>query len=143
MGLSWLEIMSVIATLIAGIGGAYFGGRLAANGAAEAVRVTLSSLEDQELRKLRVKCIYELIAHRYVLQDPEKRDWAEKRPFNASLNAVTALWAGDQAALSKVRVLRNGASNLALYELVNYLGKTAGLDLSALNADDFENVMTI
>jgi hypothetical protein len=111
--------MEIIANILGGIAGRLVGGLLALKAVKDGVR----QLEEQEVRRLRVQCVVDIMGLRHILSDAPvhtgvSEDWAR---FTTAINKIPVLFADSTAILDSYREFVESQNNLFLIPLARRL----------------------
>lgn len=101
----------------------------------------LRKLRDTEMSRLRIKCVTEIIAYRFVLVPKSDFSIEGKTTFIAALNAIPSLFGQDDSIMRCLRDFREESStrkNAALLKLIRAVAGVANVPITAVTDIDLE-----
>lgn len=108
-----------------------------------AVTLGLRKLRDTEMSRLRIKCVMELIAYRFVLGPTAVASTDGKTTFFAALNAIPGLFGHDSDIMRLLRDFREeqpDRKNATLLKLIRAAAAITRVPLTAVSDVDLERL---
>ena len=106
-----------------------------------AVHLGLRHLKNTEMDRLRIKCVTELVAFRFVLIPASSAGVEAKASFFSALNAIPGLFGSNDLVMRNLRDFREHTpdeKNRALIQLIRVTSEAAGVPLSKVSDIDLE-----
>lgn len=122
----WAACIGAMATILAAWFAVFFG---------------LRALRDTEIKRLRIKCVIELMAYRFILVPGVTTSIEVKMPFFVALNSIPGLFGHDATVMLCLRDFREGSpeeKNSLIMKLIRVIADIAGVPLSAVSDVDLE-----
>ncbi|MCP1273191.1 hypothetical protein NKW43_05765 [Gluconobacter albidus] len=122
----WAACIGAMATILAAWFAVFFG---------------LRTLRDTEIKRLRIKCVIELMAYRFILVPGVTTSIEGKMSFFAALNSIPGLFGHDPKVMLCLRDFREVSSaekNSSIMKLIRIVADVAGVPLSAVSNIDLE-----
>ncbi|GFE97827.1 hypothetical protein [Gluconobacter sp. Gdi] len=102
----------------------------------------LRKLRDTEMSRLRIKCVTEIIAYRFVIVPTATPSTEARTAFYAALNAIPSLFGQDDSVMRHFRDFREtpaSEKNAALLTLIRAVAGVANVPLTTVTDIDLLN----
>ena len=107
-----------------------------------AVHLGLRHLKNTEMDRLRIKCVADLVAFRFVLLPGSSAGVEAKTSFFSALNAIPGLFGGNEIVIRNLRDFRaytRAEKNRALIQLIRVTAEVAGVPLTKVSDIDLKS----
>jgi hypothetical protein len=135
---------ALLISLLSGLVGSVIGGALAIWGARSTLRASQRDIEIDELRRLRLDCLVNLVGLRFVIADEQTFvSDDDKSRIMFELNRAVALWADNNRVQNLLRDIRRKHTSNNTVEMLRAMAETTNIPLNNLAESDLNSLFVL